>query len=100
PAPNCPVHKYSLPPKVLYARTARLSGSKGGRSHYRELRARDLSARSRLRMMWHEDQSSAFDAPGFELRQEVHSEHVHVAEAGRGDDPQVARHDVADAKFV
>ena len=51
-------------------------------------------------MMRHQDQDATLDAPGFELRQEVHAEHVEVAEARRGDDPQVARDDVADAKLV
>ena len=51
-------------------------------------------------MMRDEDQDATLDAPGFEHRQEVHAEHVEAAKARRGDDPQVARDDVADAKLV
>src|SRR5689334_15789050 len=52
-----------------------------------------------LRMMRDQDQGIALDAPGLKLREEVHPEHVHIAEARRGDDPQIARDDVADAKL-
>src|SRR4051812_47089231 len=45
-------------------------------------------------------QSPPLDAPGFELREEVHAEHVQIPKTRRGDDPQVAGDDVADAKLV
>jgi len=48
----------------------------------------------------YEDQRSILDAPRLKLRQEVHAEHVELTKAGRGDDAQVARDDVADSDLV
>src|SRR5690348_16422946 len=53
-----------------------------------------------LRMVRDQDQGSPLHPPGVELREEVHAQHVQLAQNGSGDDAQVPRDDIAGAKLI